>query len=86
MNTINEMLKKVDASLQECRELLDLLRWRDAEKEPPTEDGTYQTIHYFPNGEWSVRDLWYRVPVHGDDTPGWESTLDYWRPMGGLPR
>lgn len=65
--------------------LADLLRWRSTETEPPTDDGTYQTLHYFPNGEWGIRDLWFRVPIEGEDLPGWEATSDYWRPIGDLP-
>lgn len=63
---------------ERCGELEDLLRWRDAWGEPPTEHGNYlvqryefyggaelMTLHW--NGNWPLR------------------AISHWRPLGPLP-
>ncbi len=56
-------------------ELLDLLRWRDVEKEPPEQDGEYLAI--LPGGV-----VWQRT---WDSVRGWHvnsfNTPTHWLPM-----
>jgi hypothetical protein len=65
--------------MERCGELEDLLRWRDAWGEPPTEHGNYlvhryafygdsaiMTLHW--NGSWPMR------------------AISHWRPIGPLPK
>lgn len=68
----------LDATKAENAKLRDLLRWRDAWGEPPTEHGNYlvhryafygdsaiMTLHW--NGSWPMR------------------AITHWRPIGPLP-
>lgn len=72
------MLLELQEARAEIDRLRDLLRWRDAWGEPPTEHGNYlvhryafygdsaiMTLHW--NGSWPMR------------------AITHWRPIGPLP-
>ena len=66
-------LKAVNAKMR------DLLRWRDAYGEPPTEEGIYLVINNDFGGGTSVHATYWKGkwPI--------EFTVAYWRPIGELP-
>ena len=63
----------------EIDRLRDLLRWRDAWGEPPTEHGEYLVQRLEFDGGYS------RMVVYWNGV--WPSTVTvtYWRPIGPLP-
>lgn len=60
-------------------ELSDLLRWRDAWGEPPTEHGEYLVVRQNYGGDYSR--------TVGKWNGNWPAYLavTYWRPIGPLP-
>jgi hypothetical protein len=75
----DHMLLELQEARAEIDRLRDLLRWRDAWGEPPTEHGNYlvhryafygdsaiMTLHW--NGSWPMR------------------AITHWRPIGPLPK
>ena len=64
----------------EIERLRDLLRWRDAWGEPPTEHGEYLVISQEFDGE-------YRRILDASWNGRWPMylTVTHWRPIGPLP-
>jgi hypothetical protein len=65
--------------MDEVERLRDLLRWRDAWGEPPTEEGIYLVINNDFDGCTSIHATYWK----GKWPIGF--TVPYWRPIGSLP-
>ena len=74
---ITEALNQL-GKCQKCRNLEDLLRWRDAWGEPPTGHGTYlvQRHEFYGGAELMVLHWNGRWPLRA---------ISHWRPIGELP-
>ena len=74
---INEALEQF-GKCQKCRKLEDLLRWRDAWGEPPTEHGEYlvQRYEFYGGAELMV--------LHWNGNWPFRA-ITHWRPIGPLP-
>jgi hypothetical protein len=68
---------------EELKELRELLRWRDAKKEPPKKNGCYLTAQNMSldgGVDFVISECDYRQGR-------WllDSFVEYWRPLGPLP-
>lgn len=64
--------------MERCGELEDLLRWRDAWGEPPTEHGNYlvQRYEFYGGAELMVLHWDGKWPLR---------VISHWRPIGEMP-
>lgn len=75
---VGNLIEEVSQLRERVRELEDLLRWRDAWGEPPTENGEYlvQRYEFYGGAELMVLHWNGNWPLR---------TITLWRPLGPLP-
>ena len=81
--TIASLNRFIAEEFKETAYLRDLLRWRDAKKEPPKKGGSYltaQNVSLDGTPDYVIEESSYRQGR-------WllDSLVEYWRPTGPLP-
>jgi len=79
LDQLCEADEKIAELESENAKMRDLLRWRDAYGEPPTEEGIYLVINNDFDGGTSIHATYWK----GKWPIGF--TVPYWRPIGPLP-
>lgn len=82
--TVISLDKKLKEAESELSRLRDAVRWRDAEKEPPEQEGRYAVIYKYKDSpgreyvaDWGPTTGWYSLPS--------DTRITHWLPIPSVP-